>query len=269
FHLSNVSRRFRSLIGPPNHREIFYHLLEIERLDPIRLHRTCVRCIRLLPFYHFSWVHATYGIRPHKRICLQCLPRSKQSKGTHIWLFGTQVRMCKSCGEVVLCGKSYTHGCVCNNLSYSHLCKCFHLEPTHRSQVVSTLIERLDNNMTREELMWLKLHGYADVGGLWEYVSDMEERLLRREMSLGVEKNRRFWESQKWRGYANAGFEYFPSVEDVNTCEIFPEMELECDDDTPPPPPPPQPQTESSGTMDLGTSERFTVVGEGCFCHNK
>ncbi|KAF8242829.1 hypothetical protein K440DRAFT_615345 [Wilcoxina mikolae CBS 423.85] len=267
FYLSNVSRRFRSLIGPPNPREIFYHLLEIERLDLIRLRRTCARCIRLLPFYHFSYRHAAYGIRSHKRICLQCLPRSKQRKDAHTWLFGTQVGMCSFCGELVVCGRRYAHGCVCNNLFHSHLCKCLHLDPAHRHEVVSTLIERLDNNMTREELMRLKLDGYATTttagrDAVWEYVSHVEGMLLRREMSLGAEKHRRFWESQKWRGYANAGFEYFPSVEDVQTCEMLPRLELECDDDDAPPP---LPQTESLGT----TSERSRWSLQSwvrCFC---
>jgi len=237
YHLSNISRRFRILIGPPNRAEIFRHHQSEERLDVIRLRRTCTRCIRLLPFYHFSAAHGRMATKPNYRVCLHCFARAYDPPKDELWLFGTTVGACQFCTSMVLCapdGRRFGHGCICGFCNKScpsgSLCACrilrgyrVHTDPaqweTYRRQiapdqlefVVDRLIERLDRCMMREELLRLKLDGRAMTGeyGVLHpiccYIRNMEDMVLRGE-SVGAKRHRAFWESSKWQ---QASFDYF------------------------------------------------------------
>jgi len=250
YHLSNISRRFRILIGPPNRAEIFLHHRSEERLDAIRLRRTCTRCIRLLPFYHFSAAHGRMATKPNYRVCLHCFARAYDPPKDELWLFGTTVGACQFCTSMVLCapdGRRFGHGCICGfcNKSFpsGSLCTCrilrgyrVHIDPaqweTYRRQiapdqpefVVDRLIERLNRCMTREELLRLKLDGRAMTGeyGVLHpiccYIRNMEDMLLRGE-SVGAKRHRAFWESSKWQ---QASFDYYPSIDEVQTCAPMP-----------------------------------------------
>ncbi|KAF8541488.1 hypothetical protein BDD12DRAFT_829063 [Trichophaea hybrida] len=256
-HLSKVSRRYNSLIPPPTRDQIYQYRLALERSDEHRLRRVCTRCIRLLPFYHFSSTQSSPATKASKRICLFCHVNdpiaTHQAPADVAWLFGTKIGVCQFCKTMVLCtlsGKRLAHGCPCGFCNQpipdgTVVCMCRihnrflwgrhdHTDPSrwehylklilpHKPAfIVTGLVERLDACETKEELVRLKMDGRT-IGSQYGELDPVgcyvreTEEMLLRAESVGAEKYRQ----GIWRTQGSkklAGSDYFPSIEKVQTC---------------------------------------------------